>query len=50
MGQKLNPPMGSKLENPLKNGKVVKRAKAGRDRTYAKMGMRPLRTPLNKGA
>jgi len=48
MGQKLNSPMGSKLENPLSNGKKVKRAKEGQARTYAKMGMSPLRTPIGK--
>ena len=45
---KYNSPMSGKLENPLSNGEKIKRAKAGQQRTYAKMGMKPLNSPLKK--
>jgi len=48
MGLKLNPPMRNKLENPLGNSGKTKKAKEGWARTYAKMGMKPARTPIGK--
>jgi len=48
MENRFKPPMSGKLENPLRNGEKAKRAKAGQQRTYAKMGMKPLNSPLKK--
>jgi hypothetical protein len=48
MGYKgMNPPIGSySVDNPLKNGGRYKKAKANRDKTLAKTGLRPPKTPL----
>lgn len=48
MGYKgLGSPIGSnKADNPLKNGDRYKRAKANRDKTLGKAGLRPPKTPL----